>query len=218
MIPASEIFWQIISAAAAIGGIIIAVIIFFATRRGRVKQLQAVVLSKTTLLNPEVRSARQNLRITYQDTEVSDVSIIQIRIRNSGSQPIRSQDIDQPITIISEGVEEIISADILSPRPPELSVTPSLVGNLIQLNTGLLNPDDEFIVEIASVPQSHKESSVKIVTARIAGVKQIDFQPSLPSHPMKPVYGVLTFAAAAAAAAIFAQTIIYYLIRALHLP
>lgn len=212
MIPA-QILWQVISAAGAVAGIIITVTIFFATRRGRVKQLQAVVLSKTALLNPQVRSARQNLRIIYQDREVSDVSIIQIAIRNSGSKPIRSQDIEQPITIIPEGIEEIISADIVSSEPPDLSVGTSLVHNSVQLSRILLNPEDRFIVEITGIPQPNKESSVKKVTARIAGIKQIDFRPSLPiSRPIKLWDRIAVFITTAAAAIIL-NALLYQLIK-----
>lgn len=213
MIRRSERFWQLVSAVAAIAGIIIAVTIFFATQRGGVKQLQAVVLSKTTLLNPEVGSARQNLRIIYQDKEVTDVSIIQIRIRNSGRQPIRSQEMEQPITIILGGIEEIISADIVSSQPPELSLTTSLRDDSIELSKTLLNPDDQFIVEIASIPQPNVESSVEKVTGRIAGVKQIDFQPSLSTSPPIKGLSLTLLLTLVGAMAVFLQRMIYWYIK-----
>jgi len=43
----------------------------------------------------------------------------------------------------------------------------------------LLNPEDQFTIEIAGVPSPGTELSVKPPSARIMGVKKIEFQPTL---------------------------------------
>jgi hypothetical protein len=172
----SNRLWPVISALAALVAVFVTVVIFFVGQRGRAKQLEAVVLSKTTLLNPDIGSARSKLRVIYQDKEVRNVSIIQVRLRNSGAQPIRSVDIEEPIQINLKGIEKLISAEIVHAEPPELTIKPSLLVNSVILNKSLLNPDDQFTLEIASVPASGMESSVHGVGGRIAGVKKIDFR------------------------------------------
>jgi len=179
MILRSERFWQITLGITAIAVTLITFLTTWVIPRGR--QLQAVILSKTTLLDSDAGGPPANLRLIYRDREVSNISTIEIRIKNSGGQPIRSEDIDEPIRIILQKTEEIISADIVSSQPQDLPVRTSLVNNSVELTRTLLNPDDQFIVRVTAVPRPNMQSLVQNVTGRIVGVRQIDFQPSLPT-------------------------------------
>ena len=160
-------------------GVIVILGIFWAERKAQIKQLEAVVTSETRLLNPDVAKARRNLRLLYGEKEVYDLSIMQIRIKNSGNQPIKSEDIEEPITIIIEGVSEIVWAEVVSTDPPELVVSAENKGDCVEVSRTLLNPEDQFIVEVVSVPLEKSQPRLANVKGRIAGIKRIDVLYSL---------------------------------------
>lgn len=160
-------------------GVIVILGIFWAERKAQTKRLEAVVISETRLLNPDIAKARRNLRILYGEKEVYDLSIMQIRIKNSGNQPIKSEDIEEPITILIEGVSEIVWAEVVSTDPPELVVSVENKGDCVEVSRTLLNPEDQFIVEVVSVPIEKSQPRLSNVKGRIAGIKRIDVQYSL---------------------------------------
>jgi len=173
--------WAILGVLIGLIGAVATIVIYSLTERGQTKQLQVTVISASGLINPDIGSARSRLKILYEGREVSNVSVIDLRFTNSGGQPIRSADIEEPIAIqISNGLQ-IITADIIKTKPADLSVLPKISGHAVTLTKALLNPGDEFTLEITGVPEVGKELVVKQVDARIVGMPNVKFQSSLPS-------------------------------------
>ena len=171
----SNKFWTIISALAAIIAVPVAFWVYYATVRDQSREIEVVVLSKTNLLNPDAGRARDKLKMTYQGKEVRDVSIIRARVKNSGRQPISDSDFEEPIQIVLDGIDDLISAEVVEPQPPSLKMDAEVQNSskAVTLSKKLLNEGDSFIVEVTSIPAQDKTPRVTSVGGRIKGVKEV---------------------------------------------
>ncbi len=117
----------------------------------------------------ETKGVSSKLKMTFDGHPVSDVSLIKIKIRNSGRVPITRTDFDEPISI------DIFSNGLLS-VDRGTSSPPSLVYELawqtqrrdISLGTLLLNPTDEINLSVLAT-----SFQKVVVRGRVVGVKQI---------------------------------------------
>lgn len=106
------------------------------------------------------------LQITYEGMPIPDLFLFQLRFRNAGRQPIMKADFEEPIKIEIAGATQIIAAEKKTSLPTELS--PHVTVN-----------DTTTVIEIAGVPSPGADLSVKPPSARIMGLKKIEFQPTL---------------------------------------
>lgn len=110
---------------------------------------------------------------------IPDLFLFQLRFRNAGRQPIMKADFEEPIKIEIAGATQIIAAEKKTSLPTELSPHVTVNDTTTVVEGALLNPEDQFTIEIAGVPSPGAELSVKPPSARIMGVKKIEFQPTL---------------------------------------
>ncbi len=172
----TENLWQIVGSVAALLGVIVTVSIFYLTQRGEARQIGAILIGTTKLLNFEVGKAASDLHLTYNNRQINNVLITRVRIKNSGRHAIKSSDIEDPIHIQFKDVEEIISSSVVNPIPSNLKITTKIDKDKVVLEKTLINSGDEFVVEITSIPQENYQASVVDVSGRIAGIKQVNFQ------------------------------------------
>lgn len=181
--------WQIIGAGSAVIAILISLVTFYWGQKENERALSAQVLSNSTLLNQDITKADKDLRLVYKDKEIPNIAISQIRISNSGRQPIRTLDIEVPISF-NLGNSEIISSKVVSSNPQGLPIDIVNEKKAITVSKILLNPGDEFTVEIVAVPQSPTQPIVTGVSGRIAGIKTISFTDSLRKETRKQPWWV----------------------------
>ena len=165
---------QIVAAAIGVLAIAVSAIIFWLGEKGKEREVQAELVSKVILLSPTFRT-REHLRILYKDREVFNFAIVQILIRNSGAQSIRSSDIEEEIEIELEGFQEIVSSEIVEKYPKHLPIDVEPTKNGAKISKTLLNSGDRFVVEIGGILNIGDEPSVIAVNGRIAGVDEIVF-------------------------------------------
>jgi hypothetical protein len=173
--------WAILGVVVGLLGAVVTVAIYYRTEREQTKKLQATVISETSLINTDIHTPSR-LTIFYEGKDVPNVSLLSIRFANSGGQPITSEDIERPIQVQLSNCQQLISADITKEQPPDLTVTPTVNGSSVVLSKALLNPGDEFTLELTGVPYAGKHLSVQQVNARIIGMRgQVKLQTALPS-------------------------------------
>ncbi len=170
--------WQIVGAVSAVIAVVVAIGTFYLSQRADKMELTAEIISNTTLLNAEIPTTTKDLKLIYKNKEVPNVSISNIRISNTGRLPIRTSDIEVPLSIHMNCVE-IISSKIVSSNPSTLPVSTSHKGSIVAIEKALINPMDEFTVEIVTIPKTISENIVSGVHGRIAGISQIEFIPFL---------------------------------------
>ena len=201
-------FWQIVAATAAVIAVLFAVVTFFLSQRANNKALTVEVISNSTLLNVELSKATKDLRLIYKDRDIPNLTISQIRISNTGRQPIRSDDIEVPICINLESIE-IISSKILLSNPSALAITTVNSAQSVLLSKSLLNPGDEFTVEIVSIPVKSSGPVVSGVSGRIVGVKEINFKATLEKGPASKPFWVSMFGVALGALFVGAFSMVF---------
>ncbi len=159
--------WQFGGFVVAAIGIIVGI---WLSLRGRSKNLTYEIISKTSLLNVDARKVEQRLQILFDGSPINNAELILLKIINIGSTPIHPNDFYQPLTITTGESSRILDARITATQPSGLTIEiVSMEDTLITLEQVLLNPKDNFIIQIVVVPQA--EVAVK---ARIAGVKKIE--------------------------------------------
>ena len=161
-----------------------AIYFYWQREREQAKGLDATLLSTTNLIN-DVGNVRSNLKVFYKGAEVPNVSTFNIQFRNSGEQPIKKDDFEAPIDIDPENVKQIISANIVKADPADLPIQATNGQLEVSLTKALLNPGDQFTVEIAAVPVEAKQIIVqkRDIHSRIAGIKSIHFEASVTAPP-----------------------------------
>jgi hypothetical protein len=170
--------WQIVGAIAAIIAVIVAIIIFYLSDAKMEKSLLAEVISSSKLINTNISSETQNLKVFYRNKEIPNVIVSTLRIINDGKQPIRSEDYESPI-IIRLNKSDIISSKVISKIPNNLKISLEDTLSSVLISKTLLNAEDQFLVEIVSTPLDGKESAITSVEGRIVGIKNITFNDSL---------------------------------------
>lgn len=110
---------------------------------------------------------QDEIEIRFLGEKVTDLSAMNIEIKNSGDMPIRKEDFERNMIIDFGKDAEILKTSISYKFPSNLTPILSDQGNSMQILPLLLNPGDHFTIEtIVS-----KTSSDPRFDARIAGIK-----------------------------------------------
>lgn len=134
------------------------------------KELAYDVIVDTKLLETSAL-LEDRVQILFDRSPVRDVSIILIRIWNSGNQTILRDDFEAPI-LFSFGNARLLSAEVIAKVPSGLSPVLKRRDSLA-LEPLLLNRGDAFIVKVLLTDHRDKID----VEARVAGVKGVCKRP-----------------------------------------
>jgi hypothetical protein len=158
--------WNILFLIAAVLALVVGIVVPWYQARGSRKEL-AYEYDATRLADPKQVSSK--LKMTFDGHPVFNVSLIRIKIRNSGRVPITRDDFDEPISIeiVSDG---LLSVESGKSSPPSLEYELASLPDRkdIQLGTLLLNPTDE--INLSVLATGFRKVAVK---GRIVGLKQI---------------------------------------------
>jgi len=157
--------WQVTGVVAAI----LAVIATYHTfnQSQEIKQVEVVKLADTSLIEIE-EEVVQDISISYKDHPISNLSLFQVKLENSGNQAIVKDDYEQPIKFMFPPESEILEASILDRRPYNIGVGIQVEQNVATLTPALLNPGDRFIIRllVANVlPRCIEPLPIPMVTA-----------------------------------------------------
>lgn len=158
--------WTFVAAIVAVLALIVTIIIFVSQKRK--KSLSWVILSRTELLNNR-QEIEGKIKILFEDKEIKDVSLIIIRMLNSGNVPIAASDYEENLRINFGENAKIILAEITSTNPEYLPVTYNIRKNLVEFFPSLLNSKDGFTLKILASEAARQPA----VSARILGIRQI---------------------------------------------
>lgn len=153
--------WQFVGALIAIVGL------FYGYLRTR-KTISYEIISWTPLLSRE-DEVKGTVQVLYEGQAVHAVSLLTLRIYNSGYIPIKSEDVEFPISISFAEGTKILKAEIASLSPPNLPALINTEDSKIVLNKILLNKNDSVTIKALVTRINDKIE----VGARIVGVKSI---------------------------------------------
>ncbi|MBU1698532.1 MAG: hypothetical protein KJ970_04935 [Candidatus Eisenbacteria bacterium] len=167
-------FWNALGAVAGVVAVVIAIFVFFNGQDKERKSLSIILQNRTTLLGSGMSNPQGGLRVMYDNRPIPNYAILQIRIANDGSQPIRGVDFEEPLTVELKDVAEILGVEQSAANPPDLRLDPMPLGSEILIQGALMNPGDWSQVNVAVVPTVNGVPGVSGVKGRVAGVNRLD--------------------------------------------
>ena len=190
--------WQSIGALFGAVALGLTVGLYVWDRRRERKKVSLEVMANVPLFRVSPRAGKK-LRVLYGDREISNLSLIQYRIQNTGRLPIPPADIVKPIRICLSPKASIVETGIVSLQPPDLNVQVSQIDDsTVELTKSLLNPGDSVVGKIVA---ADNDGSIR-TEARIVGVSSIKtIQPTGPG--MYAIFGSWLIAALSTGVAAF---------------
>ena len=165
-----ENFWQIIGMVLAIIAIFATYNVFFLSKTD--KQLQIVVDSTLPLIDVKPEAA-SDIQVLYKGQPINNLVLMQVRVENSGNQPIVEDDFSRAISFSFPNNTVIADASIYSSTPPNIGATINIVdNNKAEIKPVLLNPDDSITIRFVLITSNKNLDDYK-VDGRIVGVKEI---------------------------------------------
>lgn len=155
----------VISTILAILALVIPIAIYFGSLSE--KALTYQLISKTALTGSI--DSLEGVEILINDEKVENAAIVRLKIKNSGTDPIRASDFENQMLVKFPEGTQIFSVQIKNEDPKNLAVEQNFLGNIVAIKPLLLNSEDEFEVEILSNSQEYPDFS-----ARILGIKSVE--------------------------------------------
>ena len=122
------------------------------------------IISKTTLIGSF--NSVDDIEIKIRGEAVDNATIYLFKIQNSGTEPIRPEDFERSIAIRFTDETRIFTAQVKRKMPENIAVTQNINDNAVLVEPVLMNPGDEFELEILCTSQEFPEFD-----SRIAGIK-----------------------------------------------
>lgn len=134
------------------------------------KQLKIEILSNSPLVSMNTAMSR-DMQVLYKGMPVHSLTLILLRIANSGNVPIREDDYSEPLRIRLAPSASIGEVTLQETRPEGIRLTPTVTATgQVDLAPALLNPGDQVVLKILAV----NNDSTLLIGARIVGVPQIE--------------------------------------------
>jgi hypothetical protein len=171
--------WQSVAALLGVMAVVIAVL------NQPKKQLEVVLVSTIPLVSVS-GEASGDVEVYYRGSKATQVYLSQVKVLNSGNQPITEDDFSRPLTF-SFSPNQVAEASVIGSTPESLPITlAQSAPHEIQMNPALLNPGDSASIRFIVLGNSSGFYEPK-VAGRIVGVKQIGV-----SRPAVPTTSILT--------------------------
>ncbi len=145
------------------------------------------IVSQAPLVSSQETLAGK-LQVSFDGKPVEDVSLVVLRVYNSGNEEIRKADYESPITFSFGQGADVLSAEVVSTQPAGIPASLTRQGNSVVLSPVLLNSND--IIELRAVV-SRVQGNI-VASCRIAGVSNcILVASSRPNYWINIILGVV---------------------------
>lgn len=147
----------------------------------RRKSIVYEFLSMTRLLSMQEEIAGR-VRILVDGVDVQDVGLVQIRIVNTGTDPIRAADYVRPISFSVDDGVRIVEAEIADKKPESIDATIAKEDQRATLIPTLINSKESLVIKLLI---ANFNGNIK-TDARIEGV-ELKPKPSLRDSKWTPI-------------------------------
>ena len=184
--------WNSIGAVAAVISIILAILLWWNQRE--IYELQLVVLANTSLVEVE-DDFQDQIEVLYRGEAVNNLSLVQVRLENSGNQPVVATDYESPITLIFPEGSHVIEGSVTESFPENISVEAELSRNRATFEPILLNSQDRVILRflVVNIPANSNLQNFQ-VNARVKNTDSVNIVNSIEQAPTNSSSIVNTFA------------------------
>jgi hypothetical protein len=133
-----------------------------------VKELQVVTLANTSLTEV-VKSIGEDIK-GFCNEQIENVSVVQVKVENSGNQPIVKADYDEPIKLIFPLQTTVEKAEALKPPLSNTKMQVEPEQNNATLLPTLFNPGDRVTIRILLLNMpTDSQSEPFSIDGKIAG-------------------------------------------------
>lgn len=160
--------WQFIG---VVIGIIALIITFLFWKQRQRKALSYEILSNTPLLSIEEK-IKGKLQIIFDGNSVENVHLIEVKLVNSGNEPIKPSDYERPINLTFGEDSRVLTSEVIETIPDNLKMELYTDEKSVKLSPILLNGGDSFTLKMIVSQFKIGDDDIK-VDGRIAGVKKI---------------------------------------------
>lgn len=160
--------WDFIGVIVAVITLIITLVITYFQKHK--KGITYDFISKTSLISTKEK-LEGKLKIFYEGNEVEDVKLVEIRIANTGSIAIPSQDYERPLKFTFPKESKLLSTEVIKCSPENLIIEFDSNNNEIIFRPVLLNSKDSFVFK-SIVSKMGKNEDLN-VDCRIKDIKEI---------------------------------------------
>lgn len=160
-------------------------------------------------VNPE---ASKDIKILYKDQPVEHVTLHEMKLENTGNQPIMQVDFVRPVTFSASEACEIADISITNQIPQDigLGINKTASGGA-ELTPVLLNPGDRVTIRLAILVNDPQVDQCGVkVDGRIVGIRNVELTPLPAERPNPTVFIALI----AGASGIFGTTGLFLYARA----
>ena len=148
-------------------GIILTIAVVLYQRQ--VNELQVEIVSNSSLINVDSEIA-SDIEIIYKDQPVETLSLILIRLENTGNVAIKESDYSQPIVISISPDAEIGEFVVAETSPRGINLSLGKIGtHQVELSKSLCNPGDQALIRIMAL----NNDDTLDITARIVDISQL---------------------------------------------
>jgi hypothetical protein len=156
------------------------------------KQLQVLLEASIPLVDVRPEAA-DNITILYNDQPVSNAILYQIRLENTGNQPILPSDYIRPIVFSIAPPNEIADVSIVDLEPPSVDIKISKTSQYqAELTPALLNVGDSVTVRLAIVTKHSEDALNDIwIGGRIVDVKEIKLTAPAEESTVREVFSTV---------------------------
>ena len=167
--------WQFLSVIGAVAGLALTILLFKMQRNQ--KKISDEVISSRAVVNVS-DEVKGRIQVLFDGMPVKDVSLVILKICNTGNIPILSTEYDRPITFNFGNGSKILDVEILDMMPSNIKASTKIDIEKIMVEPLLLNSKDSFKLKVLLINFSGEIRA----DARIVRVKQIlSHQPLLTS-------------------------------------
>lgn len=158
--------WQFVGT--SIIAVAIPLIIFFLQRQSKILSYEIIAKNHLLTINEEISG---NIKILYNEHPVKNISLLIIKILNSGNIaiPVIDYENETPILLNIGTMTKILSSVIIEANPKHLSAKIEIKDNQILILPCLLNSTDSITLKLLL---SDFKDEINFVS-RISGVKNI---------------------------------------------
>lgn len=162
-----SLFATVVGVIITLVGVAFSIYTFFSQKAK--KQIKFIKFSPSPLVKKS-RAYAEDLKIYFQDNEISEAYTIVFDIINSGNQPIDKGDFGGSVDLVFDENAKILKAEVLYTYPPELKEYAEIEvsQNTLQLSPLMINSGDE--IYISTVVTYSSEAKVR---GRIKGVNEL---------------------------------------------
>lgn len=176
--------WML-STVLAVLAVLVPIILYLLSLTG--KSLEYEIVSRSELIGEEFPT--KDLELKIKGESVNKVVLYTFRISNSGSEPIRKDDFERPISINVPGDTKIYLARLKKKHPENLTPKYELSNNKLLIEPLLLNSDEQFEIELFS-----SSNVYPTIDARAVGISKIKIKfPDSKKYIKKSIIFVLIF-------------------------